>query len=188
MLADSASQISIDGYNAIRLKELGEELEIQLHELESIRSQEATNKALWAISSQAENDIDKFKNLLSSRASFEIKRSAGRTMYMLGTQDRRRPRFARVPGYSKAYGHGCLFCLMLASRGFVYSSAKAAELYGSRFDHYHPDCKCSIVPSWEKSTRVEGYHPKELEDEWRELRKQKEERARERQMKANNGS
>lgn len=59
-------------------------------------------------------------------------------------------RFARIPK-----GPTCPFCTMLASRGFVYrTEASAGELH-----KFHPSCDCQIVPSWEKSPRVEGYDP-----------------------------
>lgn len=59
-------------------------------------------------------------------------------------------RFARIPK-----GPTCPFCVMLASRGFVYHSADDAGELGQ----YHPKCDCQVVPSWERSPRVEGYDP-----------------------------
>ena len=59
------------------------------------------------------------------------------------------PRWARVPR-----GETCEFCLMLASRGFAYTSEKTA----GREMQYHSDCDCRIVPSWGKQT-LKGYDP-----------------------------
>lgn len=59
------------------------------------------------------------------------------------------PRWARVPS-----GETCEFCLMLASRGFAYTSEKTA----GREMQYHSDCDCRIVPSWGKQT-LAGYDP-----------------------------
>ena len=48
---------------------------------------------------------------------------------------------------------------MLASRGWVYSSAEAA----GELRKYHNDCNCEIVPSWDKDKPiVEGYDPDDL--------------------------
>lgn len=47
--------------------------------------------------------------------------------------------YARVPRGAKT----CAFCTMLASRGFVYATAKTA----GEEDKYHHDCDCMIVPS-----------------------------------------
>lgn len=54
-------------------------------------------------------------------------------------RDPARPGWARVPR-----GRGCAFCRMLAGRGAVYSSAKAA----GHMRAYHDHCKCSAVPVW----------------------------------------
>lgn len=73
-----------------------------------------------------------------------IARSAG--------ADPARPRYARVP----AGGRTCAFCEMVASRGFVYASAKHA----GEFEKYHDDCNCQIVPSWDaERAHIEGYDP-----------------------------
>src|SRR5690606_30297364 len=55
------------------------------------------------------------------------------------SRDPAKPGWARVPR-----GRGCAFCRMLAGRGAVYTSAKAAR--GMRA--YHDHCKCSAVPVW----------------------------------------
>ena len=68
------------------------------------------------------------------------------------------PRFARVP----SGGETCKFCLMLAGRGFVYHSKKTAGEFG----HYHDNCDCRIVASWDKDG-VEGYDPMSYHREWR---------------------
>lgn len=43
---------------------------------------------------------------------------------------------------------------MLASRGFVYASEDTA----GKWNRYHHDCDCKIVPSWGE-TKLEGYNP-----------------------------
>lgn len=68
-------------------------------------------------------------------------------------------KYARVP----AAGCTCGFCLMLASRGFAYRSrATAGELDP---DHYHSDCKCTVVPGY-ADTEVEGYNPDKLYNDY----------------------
>lgn len=92
---------------------------------------------------------------LRSRVGYEVKRAGGGTMYACGRSDPRPPRFARIPRRSKSYVNGCPFCQMLASRGFVYLSEMSAG--GIDPNHYHDGCRCQVVPSWERSPRVEGY-------------------------------
>lgn len=101
------------------------------------------------------NDSDAALAALQSRVGYEVKRASGGTMYACGRLDPRPPRFARIPRRSKSYAAGCPFCQMLASRGFVYLSEMSAG--GINPDHYHDDCRCQVVPSWEKSPRAEGY-------------------------------
>lgn len=74
-------------------------------------------------------------------------------------------RFARVPtGFET-----CTFCLMLASRGAVYHSRKAA----GEFRHFHRNCDCKVVPSFEgdpDAELVEGVRPRELYEQYRMLK------------------
>lgn len=62
-------------------------------------------------------------------------------------------RYARVvhPGATK---HGpCAFCVMLASRGFVYATEESA----GEFDRWHDDCACTVIPSWGEGGNYDGY-------------------------------
>lgn len=74
------------------------------------------------------------------------------------SREKSRVRFARVPQGTET----CPFCLMLASRGAVYYSK---EIAGAN-SHYHPNCKCAIVPVW-GNTQIEGYNPEEYYDRWK---------------------
>ncbi|MCF2705822.1 EndoU domain-containing protein [Arcanobacterium haemolyticum] len=65
-------------------------------------------------------------------------------------RDPTRPRWARVPTGATT----CAFCLMLASRGFAYTSEESA----GREMQYHSDCDCKIIPSWGKQV-LKGYDP-----------------------------
>lgn len=66
--------------------------------------------------------------------------------------DPAKPRYARVP----SGGRTCAFCELVASRGFVYWSAKQA----GEFDKYHDHCNCQVVPSWDaEQAHIEGYDP-----------------------------
>ena len=69
-------------------------------------------------------------------------------------------RYARVPS-----GKSCAFCLMLASRGFVYHSRTSA---GEDKGHYHLHCHCAVVAGNLK-TKVNGYDPDGLNERMTEL-------------------
>lgn len=71
-------------------------------------------------------------------------------------RDSTKPHWARVP-----QGKACVFCTMLASRGFAYTSADAAG-HGEG-NKYHDDCHCRVIPSWGKQT-LAGYDPDKYKD------------------------
>lgn len=67
--------------------------------------------------------------------------------------------YARVPEPG-----ACKFCLMLASRGFVYSKDTAGDS-----KKFHGKCRCNAMPVWDETrARVEyGYDPDALYDQYR---------------------
>ncbi|MDY2626104.1 MAG: hypothetical protein SOV74_07310 [Coriobacteriales bacterium] len=97
----------------------------------------------------------------------QVARRANQTaIHNVGRDRDKGARFARVP----MGNHTCAFCIMLASRGFVYHSEKTA----GEFDHFHSDCRCKVVagfPEMEyyvrngvkvsrgRDPKVEGYDP-----------------------------
>lgn len=110
-----------------------------------------------------------FAKAMADRVDYEVRRAAGECIVSAGLSDPERPRFARVPSGAET----CAFCNMLASRGFVYLTAKTA----GAFDHYHPSCDCRVVPGWgylptgpsrgaAALTTVEGYDPDALYDRY----------------------
>jgi hypothetical protein len=119
----------------------------------------------WAVQPLVDEGADGSQlviDKLNTRIGYEVKHSAGNTVFRNGERDPRKVRFARVPRGSKSYPHGCPFCQMLASRGFVYRNAKTA----GELNHFHADCQCMVVPGFGDNPRVEGYDPKEYLDRW----------------------
>ena len=72
------------------------------------------------------------------------------------------PRWARVPMGAVT----CAFCVMLASRGFEYSSEESA----GRGMQYHDHCDCQIVPAWGRAS-LRGYDPDKYASMWRAARR-----------------
>ena len=69
-------------------------------------------------------------------------------------------RWARVPTGS----YPCPWCVMLASRGFVYRSEEAAGGHGQ----YHAYCYCALIPAKDsKSAHIDGYDPDALRELYR---------------------
>lgn len=74
---------------------------------------------------------------------------AGRATTQHATErDPNKPRYARVPTGAET----CAWCMLWASRGFVYKSEETAQ-----FEKSHVKCDCQIVPSWDAHPRVRGY-------------------------------
>lgn len=105
-------------------------------------------------------DSDGFEKAISGAARYFAERGANDTTAALGKADAgklgKRVRFARVPTGATT----CPYCLMLASRGFVYSREVAA------LNANHRNCDCRIVEGFD-GMQVEGYDPDEYYDMWK---------------------
>ena len=96
-----------------------------------------------------ENDlIDKVAGIIVNQVQAQSKNSILENL----DEDLRQARaandkeFGAQCGYSRVTTSGaCAFCILLASRGFVYTSKQSAQLtkYGRK---YHDDCRCVPVP------------------------------------------
>lgn len=107
-----------------------------------------------------EGELDKFIEKVCDNAENGIRSYANETVMRNAKRDSRNGvRYARVPVGMET----CAFCIMLASRGFVYHSRKSA----GENAHMHPHCDCKIVPGFEGDT-VEGYDPEAYLDIWYE--------------------
>lgn len=105
----------------------------------------------WVSGGSAESAVRKSVGAL---AADEVKRLANQTMTNNCIRDG--VRYARVPtGFET-----CGFCIMLASRGFVYHSADTA----GAFDHYHRSCDCVVTAGFPGLTEIEGYNVDEYLD------------------------
>lgn len=155
---DMAAIVAAEFYDGLRKFQIGAALGALA---ESGREPIATEKAVRAIVQGIVDGKPKetVVKKLVDRVDFEIKRSAGECVYRNGKRDPLKPRFARVPSGSET----CRFCIMLASRGFVYHSKETA----GEGSHYHANCDCRIVPGFDGETMVAGYDPDALYDQWK---------------------
>ena len=104
------------------------------------------------------DDVQTFNDQVLQRIDYEMKRSANMSVVENGRRDPKRVRYARVPTGAET----CDFCLMLASRGFVYQSESTAGA-----SHVHSSCDCRVVPGWD-GMEVEGYDPQAIYDRWQD--------------------
>ena len=164
---DVAAQAAADFYDAAREASTGSPMGARAL---SGYDPSLTERAVRAFVNEAiAGNVRRFDDLVLQRMGYEMRRAAGNSILENGMRDQLRPRFARVPGGTET----CSFCVMLASRGFVYHTYESA----GGLDHWHDNCKCVVVPGWDTyaagpsrrssaSTEVEGYDPDELYDRY----------------------
>lgn len=112
------------------------------------------------------DEFDAFASQMASKAYDHVFRTANKTMVHNATRDYSKGvRYARIPTGNET----CGFCLMLASRGFVYTSRYEAGDSGGRYNWYHNLCDCRVMPG-DETTEVEGYDPDELYDRYLDAR------------------
>ena len=122
-------------------------------------STEANDKAVRGMINDVatSGSVASFFDNMQNRLDYNIRRTSNECV-LANVKDRgKHLKYARVPCGRET----CVFCFMLASRGFAYWSRSSA----GEFDHYHSDCRCRIVPGFDDidpDSQVEGYEPSKL--------------------------
>lgn len=130
-------------------------------EVDSQREPEATEGAVRAFADKLDDSIPNvsaFQQLCVDRIDYETRLAANKCIEFNAKNDPKKPRWARVPTGAET----CKFCIMLASRGFVYHTEETAS-------HAHSSCDCRVVPSWDKSPTAQGYDPDAYYKQWRDM-------------------
>lgn len=148
--------IAADFYEKARVYQTGEERDADDAATVDIAPTRYAAASLSREMTGSVEELVRFANSLADSVDVAVKRQAGETITTNARRDPKKPRFARVPTGAET----CRFCIMLASRGFVYANAATA----GEFDHYHPKCDCRIVPGFGDEPKVEGYDVEELFD------------------------
>lgn len=104
---------------------------------------------------------DEFMRLLAEEVGGEVVQHANRTTIHNAVKNNLH--YARVP-----FGNSCAFCLMLASRGFVYKTETTA---GEDKGHYHAHCRCKIVAG-KKDTKIGDHNPEKLNQRMMQIAKE----------------
>lgn len=129
------------------------------------RIPEATERAVRALVGEVDKSgYEAFTRSVEARCDYEIKKAAGESTLYNAERDPRKPKWARIPTGAET----CTFCLMLASRGFVYRSKESA----GALNHWHPHCDCRIVPGFD-GMEIEGYDPDKLYRKWKDAEEEK---------------
>lgn len=150
---DVAAVLAAEFYDGLRELQVGERLGAHAY---SRREREATEGAVRGFVQDLVDGKphDRFVGKCLDRIDYETRLAASKCMEHNAKRDKRKPKWARVPiGFET-----CQFCIMLASRGFVYHTEETAS-------HAHPHCDCRVIPSWDRENpRVEGYDPSYYSD------------------------
>lgn len=154
--SDLSARLAAEFYDGLRLQ-FGIDDGYQA-EVDSGRIPEATDGAVRAFVQDLVDDkpIEQFVGKCVDRLDYETRKAANECIATNAKNDPEKPRWARVPTGVET----CSFCIMLASRGFVYHSEETAS-------HAHANCDCRVIPSWDKSPTAQGYDPDLYYDMWR---------------------
>lgn len=158
IFGDQASAYAASEYDAA-MSQYGLELEAASTNQASYDSKKLRHDVGYKAQKIVNGDIEGFAKDMGAKASDYVRRSANQTMIDNAERDYKKGvRWARVPSGIKT----CGFCVMLASRGFVYSSKEAAGYMAySSFNRFHAFCDCTVMPGTEE-TKIEGYNPEHL--------------------------
>ena len=151
-----AAQASADFYDAARELVVGEKMGAQAISDFDMRKTEGAVRGF--VRFVLRDDVQTFNDQVLQRIDYEMKRSANMSVVENGRRDPKKVRYARVPTGAET----CDFCLMLASRGFVYQSESTASA-----SHVHSHCDCRITPGWD-GMEVEDYDPRSIYDRWQD--------------------
>lgn len=124
-----AAQASADFYDAARELVVGERLGAQAISDFDMRKTEGAVRGF--VRFVLDGRVETFNEQVLQRIDYEMKRSANMSVVENGRRDPKSVRYARVPTGAET----CDFCLMLASRGFVYQSESTASA-----SHVHANC------------------------------------------------
>ena len=146
---DAAAQAGADLYDAVRESSVGERMGATAL---SGYEPDATEGAVRAFVQDIVDGkpVEQFNRKVLERVDYDIRRAENVSVADNVALDPLKPKYARVPSGSET----CNFCLMLASRGFAYTSRDAAS-------HAHPECDCRVVQGYD-GMEVEGYDPDAL--------------------------
>lgn len=161
---DRAATIACSAYD-VTMEELG--ISVQPSAVYNPVSVNSTGRQVDYLMRQLTPDtFDSFAQKLAERAYENVGRAANKTTIRNAERDYSKGvRYARVPTGKET----CGFCLMLASRGFDYTSRKAAGDMGFSFNRFHDRCDCRVVAG-DDFTTVEGYDPDWLYDVYLDAR------------------
>lgn len=143
---DVTARLAADFYDGLRLRMVGEPMGAVA---DSMRKPEATENTIRAFIQVIVDggDTDEFIRMCAGRLDYENRKAAKECTAKNANDDPLKPKWAIVPMGDET----CAYCIILASRGFVYGSEEMAG-------HTHENCDCRVIPSWDSEAEIKGYN------------------------------
>jgi hypothetical protein len=160
LYGQAAATVAADWYENIRAKDVPGRFTAVL--AESAPAEQVQRNVRYQAGALFSDTPMAMLNTLGGALQLHVVNAGRETIRSNAYRDIARPRYARVPTGGKT----CAFCLMLASRGFVYASAATA----GKGDKYHHDCDCQAIVDFTDDPRIDGYDPGYLYDVYRAAR------------------
>jgi len=160
---DVAATAAAEWYEQVRRAQVGGEFYAQPGDLPDVDA--VRGSVRWAAGELWGDDplhtLDRLNGAIQRHISYSSRETVARNAFV----DPARPRAARVPSGTVT----CAWCLMLASRGFVYHTKQMA---GAGGNDYHDDCDCAVIMSFDRDrAHIEGYDPDRLYDMYQAARR-----------------
>lgn len=155
----ATATIAAEFYDVVREVQTGNRIGAIAYSAHNLQATEGATRAMMQTVVNGGTQEQLIAQLLE-RVDYEVKKTAGDCVVHNARRDNLKVKYARIPSGAET----CTFCIMLASRGFVYHTDKTA----GAVDHYHANCDCRIVPGF-NDEEVEGYDPDVLYEKWKEL-------------------
>lgn len=163
MYGAAAAEAAAEMYEAVLEAETAIRRKVQLAD---ISTEGITQSVRYAAKFMFEGDEAQAFTVLLKALDYHVKRPARETVEDNARIDKGNgARYARVPQGPTT----CEFCVLMASRGFMQKTKKAAESDGG----YHANCDCLPVVSFEDEPVVEGYDQQHYKDLYKKMRDEK---------------
>ncbi|WRS29617.1 hypothetical protein U6G28_08825 [Actinomycetaceae bacterium MB13-C1-2] len=155
---DLSAGVAADWYEQVRAKEVGGRYVARLGSPDD--ADRVIGSVRWAsgelFKDNPQGAFDLLKGALQRHVTYGARDTIARNVRL----DPARPRFAHVPTGSDP----CGFCVIMGSRGWVYTTREAAELNPKDRDglhsQFHDNCHCQVVASWDATqAHIDGYDP-----------------------------
>lgn len=156
---NQAAAVAADWYENILLRETGGVRRVRT--AAGYPEDAVTARVRSAMGHAFRGDFDGALRAMSTSLDKFVKQAGRDTIVGAATADG--VKWARVPRGATT----CGFCLMLASRGWAYTSEHAAKFRESDSNTYHGNCDCAVVPQFgSQRPQIDGYDPDALYAEY----------------------